>query len=1011
VNAHRGRQCCSIAVIARRQSSPRDNENEAGRAAGERGFLPGRNQMHRILCVACLFWVGCLRAAEPPADPILKIDPLMHTAAIFHIATDARFRWLVTAAHDKTARVWDLATGRLQTVIRPPIGLNDEGKLYAVALSPDGAVVALGGWTQFNEGQSGLSAQGQAILIFDRASGRMLKRIDGVPAVIFGLAFSPDGRYLAATLAGNGGLRLYRSETWALIAQDADYGDSSFGADFSRDGRLVTSSDDGYVRLYHFDRSDLHLLKKAQSPAGTHPYAVRFSPSGESIAVGCREEHAVHVIDASTLELRYSPDASGRGTGDFTGVAWSTDGQALYAAGAYRVQAARVIRRWPSAGQGAPRDALAAADTIMDLFALPQGGIVYAAGQPAWGILDAGGQRARWIAPPTADLRDSFQSFGVSRDGRTVKFAFEASGNGVARFDPDNGLRLGEDAANPLASPRTEAPDLPVTDWFRHPSPRLGGKPLGLPPDEVSHSLAIAPDGKHFALGADWSVSLFDGGGEKLWRVALPVTAWGVDVSGDGQTVVAALSDGTIRWYDISDGREKLAFFPHADRKRWVAWTPSGYYQASPGGEDLIGWHLNHGPSASADFFPASRLRSKFNRPDIVARAVSTASEAEAVRLANQDSGRRSEATLTSVRAMVPPVVEILSPQDGASVATDNVALRFAMRSPSDAPVTSLRARVNGQSVSFPDGRGLVVTGAEGEREIKIPLQAADNEIQLFAESRNGVSTPAVLHVTSSRPVAAASDAMLKPNLYVLAVGVSKYQNPNFNLGLASKDANDFANVFRKQKGVLYADVQVRLLTDADATKDNVLDGLDWLQHQVTQHDVGMIFLAGHGLNDNSGKYYFLPHNADPDKLLRTGVPQSEISDALKVLPGKAVFFIDTCHSGNALGTAKARGLGDDISNVVNDLTAAENGVVVFSAATGRQSSLEDPAWGNGAFTKAVVEGLEGSADMQKSGRVTIKELDYYVAERVKQLTDGRQSPVSIAPNGVPDFPIAIDAK
>jgi uncharacterized caspase-like protein len=303
------------------------------------------------------------------------------------------------------------------------------------------------------------------------------------------------------------------------------------------------------------------------------------------------------------------------------------------------------------------------------------------------------------------------------------------------------------------------------------------------------------------------------------------------------------------------------------------------------------------------------------------------------------------------------------------------------------------------------------VTGVDGQREITIPLQPEANEIQLFAESKNGVSTPAVLHVTASRSAAAAADSVLKPKLYVLAVGVAKYQNSNFNLGLAAKDANDFANALRKQKGALYVDVQVRLLTDADATKDNILDGLDWLQHQVTQHDVGMMFLAGHGLNDNSGKYYFLPYNVDPDKLLRTGVPQSEIRDALKILPGKAVFFIDTCHSGNALGTAKSRGLGDDISSVVNELASAENGVVVFSAATGRQSSLEDPAWGNGAFTKAVVEGIEGKADMQNSGRITIKELDYYVAERVKQLTDGKQSPVSIAPSGVPDFPIAVDSR
>jgi uncharacterized caspase-like protein len=80
----------------------------------------------------------------------------------------------------------------------------------------------------------------------------------------------------------------------------------------------------------------------------------------------------------------------------------------------------------------------------------------------------------------------------------------------------------------------------------------------------------------------------------------------------------------------------------------------------------------------------------------------------------------------------------------------------------------------------------------------------------------------------------------------------------------------------------------------------------------------------------------------------------------------------------------------------------------VFTAATSHQLSLEDPAWGNGAFTKAVVEGLDGKADLQKRGSITLKGLDYYVDERVKELTNGRQSPVSLMPSGVVDFPIAV---
>jgi uncharacterized caspase-like protein len=288
-------------------------------------------------------------------------------------------------------------------------------------------------------------------------------------------------------------------------------------------------------------------------------------------------------------------------------------------------------------------------------------------------------------------------------------------------------------------------------------------------------------------------------------------------------------------------------------------------------------------------------------------------------------------------------------------------------------------------------------------------MPAKDSEIQLFAENKNGVSTPAVLRVTwaGAKPAAQETE-QYKPKLYVLAVGVSKYANPEFNLGLAAKDATDLAAVFQKQKGRLFADVQIKLLTDGKATKDDVLDGLDWLKREVTSRDVGVMFLAGHGMNDNTGKYFFMPYNADPAKLLRTGVPQNDIKDTLNSLAGKAVFFVDTCHAGNALGTSTTRGIGSVTDAFVNELAAAENGVVVFAASTGRQLSQENPAWGNGAFTKAVVEGLNGKADFQKSGKITHKGLDYYVSERVKELTKGTQSPVSIAPQGVTDFPIAL---
>ena len=67
--------------------------------------------------------------------------------------------------------------------------------------------------------------------------------------------------------------------------------------------------------------------------------------------------------------------------------------------------------------------------------------------------------------------------------------------------------------------------------------------------------------------------------------------------------------------------------------------------------------------------------------------------------------------------------------------------------------------------------------------------------------------------------------------------------------------------------------------------------------------------------------------------------------------------------------------------------------VMVFAASQGRESSLEKAELSHGAFTYAVLRGLMGEADLIKDGRVTISELQTYVANQVKVLTGDRQHP------------------
>jgi uncharacterized caspase-like protein len=96
-----------------------------------------------------------------------------------------------------------------------------------------------------------------------------------------------------------------------------------------------------------------------------------------------------------------------------------------------------------------------------------------------------------------------------------------------------------------------------------------------------------------------------------------------------------------------------------------------------------------------------------------------------------------------------------------------------------------------------------------------------------------------------------------------------------------------------------------------------------------------------------------------------------------------------------------------NIDKFANELTAAENGIIVFASSTGTQLSQEKDEWNNGAFTKALVEGMRGAAARPGLPAISISDLEGYVSRRVKELTDGNQRPVMAQPKTVEDFPIA----
>ena len=943
-----------------------------------------------------------------PAEPILRLNSAFHTAAIRSISTDATGRYLLTASEDKTARLWDARSGNALRIFRPPVGYGAEGSLYACALSPDGSMAAVGGYTgaTWNKADSFKISVGgwtgyakelkYSIYIFATSTGELLRNIENLETEAQDICFSPDGANIAVALAGDKGVRIFRTADGAEVRKLIGYGGTARKIAFSRSGLFASVADDKYLRLY----SKTLQLTSIQ-PLEGKPSSVAFSADETTIAAGNSDLPRITLFypaDGKTSSLLMPANSYA------VAVAFAPDG-VLYAGGQLP-NGRNLIFAWKN---GNRTEIASGNGKIADVACLPDGSAVYATTYPETGRILAdhkpppawnGNREGNYLR--TADMIASSQlqpeRFELNNDGSEV--GLSGANNAILYFSLAN--RELKTTPSRLAKPVSSLQNLRIIGWKNGSELFLNSNPLPiLEKEEISRCVDISGDTKHILLGTDKHLICLNGQGKVVWKQTLSENCVAAKISGNGSIAVIALSDNTYAWYDMSDGKRLLNLFVHPDQKRWILWTPAGFYDCSPGAEDLIGWNMNQGKSKASAFFPVAQFRSNFYRPETIDLSVGSRYNMQYAQPDKAGAPAPAPAAAEPPKAIaqaLPPEINILTPQPESSAASRQVKVQYTVHSQSGKPVNSVKVLVNGRPVQ------LLPSVRPGTNEVNVEIPENDCEISLIAQNEFASSVPATVRL---KWTGVKIDNIFKPKLYILAIGVSKYKDKNLTLQYAAKDAGDFANIMSKQKGLLYSDVTIKLLTDDKSSKNNILDGLDWILSETTSRDVAMIFFAGHGINDNTGNFYYMPVEADRDRLRATCVNYLEIQQSVSAVAGKVVLFMDACHSGGVMGSAR-RSAAPDIIGFVNELASAENGVVVFASSTGRQYSLEDPSWNNGAFTKALVEGMAGKADLLNQRSITIQTLGLYISQRVKELTKGQQAPTTIVPASISDFPIAI---